>query len=804
MMNQTIRALRSVGLIALLAIGSAQLHADPAKAAASVKVEVDWPAFLARHDLVWEALPLQWNEGTFVGNGQLGLMLYATTNDNRVDFHVGRQDVTDHRKAPARKTSMGVPGATVMFDFPRLDIGRMALRPAGRIKGGQLRQDLWNAEITGTITTDLGELRLRALTLRDRMVSLIEVTSTEQTAAGQPAAWRWEFLPGNPASPRAQVFPQQATNVQYVSNPNPVLTNLNGTPVCVQPLLAGGDYATAWLEQPTPGARTSTLFLTTANEVPATNRSAAVAVSDVRTAAATPIAELLREHRRWWHAFYPQAFLSIPDPRMESFYWIQIYKFASASREGGPAVDLFGPWFRVSQWPGIWWNLNIQLTYWPVYAGNRLELGRNYIDVVDENFDGLLAGFRDSPTLGDFAWAMHNYWWQFRFAGDWKSIHEKWTPKAKAVLAGYLPRLRENSAGRLELGDMGSPEYNGFKPYPNTAYNLALLRWLLNALLEADARSGQSPDPQAVEWRRIRDGLIASPTDENGLRIASNQAVDMSHRHFSHLLGLYPLYQLNPDAVEDRELVVKSVRHWHRIGNGKGLAGYSFTGGASLYASLGLGDEANGILQQFLTGNIGISALLANTFYVESGGKNPVIETPLSGASSIMDLVLQSWGGKIRVFPAVPSGWTNASFHHLRAMDGFLVSASRERGGTEWVALRSEAGEPCVLKVSDWRGPLVVTGRRAPSVKEIAPGEYQIDLRRGEEVVLQPRDRNAQPIIRAVVTPPEGLNLYGVKRGKNLRKNQAWPVPPLRVEAATRQATNSAVRNGPVTVSPAR
>ena len=62
-----------------------------------VKTEVDWPAFLGRHDLVWEQLPLQWNEGAFVGNGQLGLMVYATTADNRVDFHLGRQDVTDSR-----------------------------------------------------------------------------------------------------------------------------------------------------------------------------------------------------------------------------------------------------------------------------------------------------------------------------------------------------------------------------------------------------------------------------------------------------------------------------------------------------------------------------------------------------------------------------------------------------------------------------------------------------------------------------------------------------------------------------------
>ena len=37
---------------------------------------------------------------------------------------------------------------------------------------------------------------------------------------------------------------------------------------------------------------------------------------------------------------------------------------------------------------------------------------------------------------------------------------------------------------------------------------------------------------------------------------------------------------------------------------------------------------------------------------MESG---PVIETPLSGAQCIHDMLLQSWGGKIRVFPAVPS-----------------------------------------------------------------------------------------------------------------------------------------------------
>jgi hypothetical protein len=758
----------------LLATLSSAIAAPPPR----VTTTINWAEFLGRHDLVWEQLPRQWNEGAFVGNGQLGMMIYGTLEDQRVDFHLGRADVTDHRKAPDRRSSMGVPGASVLFDFPRLDVGRLALRPAGRITGGTMRQDLWNAEVTGVITTDLGQLRFRALTLRDRMVQVITVTSTEMTN-GRPAAWTWEFRPGNPASPRAQVFPDQAKKANYETNPNPVLSTVQGVPVCVQSLLAGGDYATAWLEAPAPGARTSTLYVSTANEVPASGRSAPAAVALVKQAAAVPLDALIAPHRAWWHAFYPETFLTVPDARMEAFYWIQMYKMASASREGGPAVDLFGPWFRVSQWPGIWWNLNIQLTYWPVYAGNRLALGSNYLDVVDSQFDSLLARFRDAPTLGDFAWALHNYWWQLRFAADWKGVHERWTPKAIAVLDAYLPRLKPNAEGKLELGEMGSPEYHGFKPYPNTTYNLALLRWLLTALLEADARTGQPPHARAAEWKRLLADLVPYPVDNNGLRIASNQAVDMSHRHFSHLLALYPLQLLDANSPADRDLVVKSVVHWHRIGGGKGLAGYSYTGGAALYAALGMGNEAHAMLHRFLTGNIGISSMLPNTFYVESGGRNPVIETPLSGASSLMDFLVQSPRGCIRVFPAVPDAWKDAAFHRLRAIDGFLVSAARADGRTQWVALHSDAGEPCRIQVPGWSGPLAVAGARTHKVTETAPGDYQVDLQRGETVILRPINSNVPATVQPLPVAPESRNLYGVKRGREIKQKQVWPEVPL-------------------------
>ena len=35
---------------------------------------------------------------------------------------------------------------------------------------------------------------------------------------------------------------------------------------------------------------------------------------------AADFAALLDAHRVWWHAFYPKSFVSIPDPKLESFY----------------------------------------------------------------------------------------------------------------------------------------------------------------------------------------------------------------------------------------------------------------------------------------------------------------------------------------------------------------------------------------------------------------------------------------------------------------------------------------------------
>ena len=738
--------------------------------------KINWPIFMQQHDLIFEELPLQWNEGAFVGNGQVGMMMYATLKDNRIDFHIGRQDVTDHRKAPDRKTSMGVLGASVMYDFPRLDIGRMALRPVGKIISGTLRQDLWNAEIRGTIVTDLGTITLRAYTPYNQMVNIIELTSTEKKE-GKQVAYSWEFRPGNPASPRAQVFPKNDPN--YATNPQPMLATDKEIHSCVQPLLAGGDYATAWLEKKS-GSTQSTLFISTANEVPAVDKSLLVAKKAVFEASKNSSVNLLTPHRNWWHAFYQKSFLSIPDRQMESFYWIQMYKMASCTRPDGPALDLFGPFFRVSQWPGLWWNLNIQLTYWNVLQSNHLELGENLISLIDTQFEALLGTF-DNQKLGDFCWTMHNYWLQLRYDGNWKTVNEKWLPKARQIAKLYEKRLSRNGAGQLEMQAMESPEYEGFKTYKNSTYNLALYRWLLEAMIEC-AEKNHANQSEVAEWKQTLKDLVPFATNENGLMIGSEQAFDKSHRHYAHLMGLYPLFVLNPDNQADKELVEKSVTHWHQIGGGKELAGYSYTGAASLYAALGRGNDSETILQHFLNGNIGISQLLSNTFYVESGGKNPVIETPLSAANAISELLLQSWGGKIRIFPAMPEKWQEASFDQLRTQGAFLVSAVRKNGQTQWVKIKSLAGEPCIVKIPGWERAIQSDKGRKIAITALANNEFALDLKANEEVLLIPDVKTELAVVEPMKHSAETQNLYGLRKGKHLGWDQSWQLPEYILE----------------------
>ncbi len=106
-------------------------------------------------------------------------------------------------------------------------------------------------------------------------------------------------------------------------------------------------------------------------------------------------------------------------------------------------------------------------------------------------------------------------------------------------------------------------------------------------------------------------------------------------------------------------------------------------------------------------------------------------------------MLIQSWSdpaldesGPIRLFPAVPSEWPDIEFHNLRTEGAFLVSAKRSRGITEWIHIKSLAGEPCRVKLDLPEG-MAVTSEEELQLTEIAPGLYRVGIGKGEDVLLR-------------------------------------------------------------------
>jgi len=730
--------------IAFLADASTGAGAPEPVPSPAVQVRIDWPAFLARSDMVWTRVPDRWEAGAFLGNGLMGANVYATPDGKSLMWRIGRSDV--------------------VYRGSRIPIGDLVLKTAGTLRGARLRLDLWNAELRGTLTTDRGEIQVRSFTHTRELVQAIELSPS----SGE-AGLTWDWTAGEAINPRYRHIgaPIPAGEV----DPPARRVTEGAVELAVQELRTGGGHVTAW--SPGAGAGPRTVYVSVGYSTSDVGAARAEALQALKAAQTAGLEGLASTHRRWWNDFYPASFLSIPDRRLESFYWIQLYKMASGTRADRPLLDLMGPWFRTTPWPRIWWNLNVQLTYWPHLASNHLDLGESLLRALDSGRDALArnaAPFgadsyaigRSSgydlerparPEIGNLPWALHNYYLQYRYSMDEAMLRDRLFPLLKGSVNYYLNLLKEGEDGHLHIPLGLSPEYPGQpSPNPDTNYDLALLRWGATTLLEACARLGID-DPQIPVWKRTLARLVPYPVDGNGYKVSAAVPFAASHRHYSHLMMVYPLYLVNVDQPENRELVVRSLDHW--MGLETALRGYSFTGAASISSIMGRGDDAARYLDMlFAHGRFGIHP---NTMYTEAG---PVIETPLSAARSLHDMLLSSWGGKIRVFPAVPREWADSTLHDMRAEGAFLVSAVRKGGRTRFVRIQSLAGEPCVL-VTDLPDPR----GRAVAVRRIGEHEYEVDLEKGQSVVLTPGGLTADLTIAPVAGPGDGVHHWGLNEG---------------------------------------
>ncbi|WP_370936357.1 hypothetical protein [Amycolatopsis sp. cg13] len=689
----------------------------------------------------WQRLPKNWQEAPFLANGYLGVQAYAGATPQVLKFMLSHTQVQDQRN----QWEAGI-------GLSRLPIGAITLTFAGAITGVDWTLDLYNAELGGTITTTRGQVAFSAVVHNDLGVLLVSL----DPSAGESGA-AWGFAPLVSATTRTVRKPPE-----YTANPEP--EQANG--YCAQPLTAGGGYTTAWREK---RVGTKRLFAATvAYSFPrSTHTRDAVSLVD-RTLAMNPDL-LLAWHRRWWNSFHQRSFVSVPDKQVQRFYWIQLYKIASATRKDGPVTAEWGPWFPEigNSWTAVWWNLNVQVTYPIVNSTNHPEL-----DAVTETFRrdhanlevSVPPAYRDGDTYalshpgdwrlrpggvrtvgvpgttsktdqtGNLLWGLHNVWLAYRHHLDQSVLRDVLYPTLAKALNFYRHFLFTGPDGLLHLPLTRSPEYADAS---DCTYDLSLIRWAATTLVDS-ARILRLNEPRVPMWREIAAKLVPYHEDPaDGVLIGDGVRLADSHRHFSHLLWLYPLRERNWERPADQDIMTRTFRHWSA--DQSAWHGYSYAAASSMNSVMDQPEEALRYLKFFLDRNIvADTELTANTMYRE--GSNFAIESPITAAQSVVDMVLQGSGGVVKAFPSVSAKWPDASIAGLRTEGAFLVDASRRRGATEFVRVRSEAGAPLVLD-HGIDGDIDVRdewGRRL-SWRPVGPRRITLELRRGGTVTVTPR-----------------------------------------------------------------
>lgn len=445
-----------------------------------------------------------------------------------------------------------------------------------------------------------------------------------------------------------------------------------------------------------------------------------------------------KKHLMFWKQYWLQSSVQLPDKTLQKQYMNEMYKFGAAAREHSCPISLQAVWTadngQLPPWKGDFHHdLNTQLSYWPAYIGNHLKEGLGYLNTLWKQrdvykkytaqyfevdgmnvpgvttYDGAPMGgwiqYAMSQTAG--AWLAQHFYWHYKYSGDKVFLKERAYPFLKDV-ATFLENISSiNADGKRVLEFSSSPEINdnSIKAwFPTmTNYDLSLMRFLFKTSAEL-ARELSLPQ-EASHWTKLWQQLPALDTDEKGaLTFAKGHPYRQSHRHFSHAMSIYPLELINwTDGESAKKIMTATLDALDEMGP-DWWTGYSYTWLANMKARVRDGEGAVEALKTFAQ-----CFCSPNTFHLNGDqtktGKSKFTYRPftLEGnfafASAIHEMLLQSNTGTIYIFPALPKAWKDVSFHQLRAMGGFLISAEKKEGKVRIVKVVAEQGGTLRIKL---------------------------------------------------------------------------------------------------------
>ncbi len=545
-------------------------------------------------------------------------------------------------------------------------------------------------------------------------------------------------------------------------------------------------------------ARAITLFLTAATDFRERDAAgmAAACARNLRAASAASYERLRAEHVADYQSYARRVGLELldgPDPLRDmatdkrmmrvkegaedpgliaTYFHFGRYMLISSSRPGTLPANLQGIWNESLDPP---WgskftvNINTEMNYWMAENANLADLHLQLFDLLDAtrsfgaqtakryfNARGFLVN-HNTDLWGDSipvdyvqagiwpmgaAWISLHLFSHYAYSLDKNFLRDRGYPCIREIALFFLDYLVEAPDGTLQSGPSQSPENRYMLPDGSNAslcMSPAMDTEIIRAVFDRVERMSKI---LGVD-EELRAQVVAASKRLPPFKVGKTGALqewnedygetEPGHRHISHLFALYPDHQI---TLRETPALAKAARAVleRRLSNGGGSTGWSRAWIVNCWARLEDGEAAYqsvlALLRHCTRNNFfDVCGMKANSPYQIDGN--------LGGTAGLVEMLLQSHGGVIRLLPALPSAWPAGSFRGLRARGAVEVDLVWRNGKATAAKLRAGMDGPITLALPAGQQVATIAGSSGPlRLTPAANGAIAATLKAGAEYSL--------------------------------------------------------------------
>lgn len=464
-------------------------------------------------------------------------------------------------------------------------------------------------------------------------------------------------------------------------------------------------------------------------------------------------------------------------------------------------------------------NVNVQMNYWPAESTNLSEchmpllnflynesqrvgggwqknardLGVNKGWVVNtaSNIFGGSSDYKVKKYSCANAWLCSHLWQHYAYTRDREFLKNTALPVMKSACEFWFERLKTAKDGSLECPNEYSPEQGYVQDA--TAHSQQLVTQLFLDMQSVIAELGDESGCDAPFQKKLADKLAKIDrglrVDDKGLLCEwkyqentpnlqadqtpfanDEQNVWQGHRHTSHLMALYPLFEIDPG----KDATIFEAAKASLLDRGDKATGWARAWRISLWSRARDSKKAYNTLR-------GFAKRTTNTNYDWNGGLYDnlmdahatsvfQIEGNFGATAGIAEMLLQSRPDSLVLLPALPTQWAKGSIRGLKAIGNFEVGMTWEAGQLQTLTIRSLAGQPLTLAYPGIHNARVTTtDGREVTASATTPDRLSFDTEKDAEYIIawpDPADGIGQIEVRPTA-PTAKYDLQGRRLNGN-------------------------------------